>query len=442
MLFKNIAYIDGEGNYHNNHWIGTCGAIVAYSADCAPAEEEAAQYGEVYDGEGKLLLPAFYDAHAHAPMTLLRGYAENLPLQSWLNDMVFPFEAKITGDDCYWATLLACAEMARYGVVAFSDMYYFTDRCAEAVFEAGMKANLSDTLIAFGETRLADLPLQAHNEMLLREWHKAGDGRILIDANIHAEYTTNPKAIEDIVAYAHKHDLNIQVHVSETKTEHVECQERRGGLTPVAYLNSLGVFDGPCTAAHCVWVDDADIDILVDKGVYVAANPASNMKLGSGFAPYANMLERGVKLCLGTDGMASNNNHDMMQDMYLLALVGKGSTLDPAAVMPQEAFRAATRMGALSQGRADCGEIAVGMKADLCVLDITGPSWAPMINPLVNVVYSGHGSDVVLTLCDGQVVYRDGVWPTIDVEKAKAEVTAAYERIVHELEADAAEANK
>lgn len=439
MLFKNIAYIDGEGNYRDNQWIGTSGSTIVYVGDCAPDEKEGVEYGEEYDGEGKLLLPAFYDAHAHAPMTLLRGYAENLPLQSWLNDMIFPFEAKITGDDCYWATLLACAEMARYGVVSFSDMYYSTDRCAEAVFEAGMKANLSDTLIAFGDTRLADLPLQASNEMLLREWHKAGDGRILIDANIHAEYTTNPKAIEDIVAYARQHELRIQVHVSETKVEHEECQQRRGGLTPVEYLNSLGVFDGPCTAAHCVWVEDSDIEILAEKGVYVAANPASNMKLGSGFAPYTKMLGQGVKLCLGTDGMASNNNHDMMQDMYLLALIAKGSTLDPAAVTPLEAFRAATRMGALSQGRDDCGEIAVGMKADLCVLDVTGPSWTPMINPLVNVVYAGHGSDVVLTLCDGQVIYRDGQWPTIDVEQAKTQVTAAYLRIKESLTAEAIE---
>lgn len=433
MLFKNIGYIDAEGNYRDKQWIGTCGSTIAYISDCAPEDEDKTAYGEIYDGEGKLLLPAFYDAHAHAPMTLLRGYAENLPLQSWLNDMVFPFEAKITGDDCYWATLLACAEMARYGVVSFSDMYYFTDRCAEAVLEAGMKANLSDTLIAFGETRLADLPLQEHIESLLGVWQGAGDGRIRIDANIHAEYTTNPAAIEDIVTYARQNGLRIQVHVSETKTEHLECQARRGGLTPVAYLDSLGVFDGPCTAAHCVWVDDSDISILADKGVYVAANPASNMKLGSGFAPFVKMLDAGVNLCLGTDGMASNNNHDMMQDMYLLALIAKGSTLDPAALTPFEAFRAATRMGALSQGREDCGEIALGMKADLCVLDVAGPSWTPMINPLVNVVYSGHGSDVVLTLCDGQVIYRDGQWPTIDIEQAKAEVSKAYRRIVDEL---------
>ena len=154
------------------------------------------------------------------------------------------------------------------------------------------------------------------------------------------------------------------------------------------------------------------------------------MKLGSGFAPVAKMLARGVNVCLGTDGMASNNNHDMMQDMYLLALTAKGSTNDPAVVTPKQALTAATRMGALSQGRDDCGYVAVGAKADLCVLDTSGPSWAPMTNPLVNVVYAGHGADVCLTMCD---VYREGEWPTLDIERAKAEVEARTKRIIGEL---------
>ena len=204
-------------------------------------------------------------------------------------------------------------------------------------------------------------------------------------------------------------------------------------MTPVRYFESLGVLDVPVTAAHCVWVDDGDIDVLAERGVFVAANPASNMKLGSGFAPVAKMLARGVNVCLGTDGMASNNNHDMMQDMYLLALTAKGSTNDPAVVTPKQALTAATRMGALSQGRDDCGYVAVGAKADLCVLDTSGPSWAPMTNPLVNVVYAGHGADVFLTMCDGVVVYREGEWPTLDIERAKAEVEARTKRIIGEL---------
>lgn len=433
MLFANIDLLDENLDYRTHQWVGVKDGHIAYKGDTEPSAEEAATYGEVYDGCGKVLMPAFYNAHAHAPMTLLRGYAENLPLQAWLNDKVFPFEAKITPEDCYWGTLLACAEMARYGVVSFSDMYYHMQEGARAAIDAGLKMNVSDTLIAFGDVGLDDLPLRAQDDRLIHDLHKAAEGRIVVDCNIHAEYTSNPRAVADMAAYAKERGLRIQLHASETKLEHEECQQRHNGLTPVRYFESLGVLDVPVTMAHCVWVDDEDIDILAARGVFVAANPASNMKLGSGFAPIPRMLERGVKVCLGTDGMASNNNHDMMQDLYLLALVYKGSTGDPTVVSPKQALGTATRMGALSQGREDCGLVKEGMKADLCVLDVTGPSWAPMTDPLGNLVYAGHGSDVCLTMCDGQVVYRDGVWPLVDVERAKAEVVARTKRIMDEL---------
>ena len=433
MLFADIDLLDEDLDYRTRQWVGVRDGRIAYLGDEAPAGEEAAAYGEVYDGRGKLLAPAFYNAHAHAPMTLLRGYAENLPLQAWLNDKVFPFEDRITPEDCYWGTTLACAEMARYGCVSFSDMYYHMEEGARAALDAGLKMNLSDSLLAFNGEGLDELPVDAQNRRLLHDLQGAGDGRIVVDCNIHAEYTSNPRAVADLAAFAREQGLRVQVHVSETRAEHEECRQRHGGLTPVRYFDSLGLFDAPVTAAHCVWVDDEDIDVLAARGVFVAANPASNMKLGSGFAPVPKMLERGVKVCLGTDGMASNNNHDMMQDLYLLALLYKGSTNDPSVVTPKQALAAATRMGALSQGRDDCGYVAIGAKADLCVFDVSGPSWAPMTNPLVNVVYAGHGADVCLTMCDGRVVYRDGAYPTLDVERAKAEVNARTQRIVGEL---------
>ena len=433
MLFADIDLIDEDFEYRPHQWVGVRDGRIAYRGGEAPAGAAAEAFGEVYNGRGKLLMPAFYNAHAHAPMTLLRGYAENLPLQAWLNDAVFPFEAKITPEDCYWGTLLACAEMARYGCVSFSDMYYHMDEGARAVIDAGLKMNLSDSLLAFNGEGLDDLPVKGNIDRLIRDFQGAADGRIVVDCNIHAEYTSNPRAVSDLAAYAKEHGLRIQLHASETRLEHEECKQRRGGLTPVRYFESLGVLDVPVTAAHCVWVDDGDIEVLAEKGVFVAANPASNMKLGSGFAPVAKMLERGVHVCLGTDGMASNNNHDMMQDMYLLALLPKGVTGDPAVVTPQQVLRAATRTGALSQGREDCGSVLEGMRADLCVLDVSGPSWAPMTNPLVNVVYAGHGADVCLTMCDGRVVFRDGIWPTLDIERAKAEAATRTRRIIGEL---------
>ena len=199
------------------------------------------------------------------------------------------------------------------------------------------------------------------------------------------------------------------------------------------YFESIGVFDVPVIAAHCVWVDDKDIEILAKRGATVALNPASNMKLASGFAPVQKLLDAGVNVALGTDGMASNNNHDLFQDMYLMGTIYKGHELDPAIISPKQVIAAATRGGALAQGREDCGLVKVGMKADLTVLDTTGASWCPMTNPEVNIVFSGHGSDVVLTMCDGEVVYRDGVCPGVDLEQVKAEVSARTKRIISEL---------
>ena len=431
MLFKDIDLLDENLDFQAHQWVGVKDGRIDYIGSEVPADADA--YGEVYDGAGKLLLPAFYNAHAHAPMTLLRGFAENLPLQAWLETKCWPFEAKMTPEDNYWGTLLACAEMARYGCVSFSDMYYATDERVRAVDEAGIKVNVCESELFFEAKPFADYAIAAKMEDYIKKYHGALDGRILVDYNIHAEYTSNEQTCRDIAAVTKAAGLRMHLHLSETKSEHEECKQRHGGMTPAAYFASIGVFDSPTTAAHCVWCEDGDLEILKQHGVWVALNPASNMKLGSGFAPVKRMLERGVNVALGTDGMASNNNHDMFQDLYLMALLSKGYLNDPTAVTPQQALGAATRGGALSQGREDCGQVKVGMKADLAVLDVTGPSWHPMTDPLMNVVYAGHGSDVVLTMCDGKVVYRDGVWPGVDIERAKAECTQRTQRIISEL---------
>ena len=430
MLFENIAILDQNLDYQEGQFVATAAdGTIAYVGPQAPANYE----GETYDGTGKLLIPALYNAHAHAPMTLLRGYAENAPLQEWLNDLVWPYEAKMTPEDNYWATLLSCAEMARYGCVSFSDMYYHTPERAQAVAESGLKANLCTSPIAFEPKGIREFPIFAEMEEGAAKYHGSENGRIRFDACVHAEYTNNDVTTKSVVDWAKEKGLGMQIHLSETKSEVEECKQRHNGMSPVEWFNSLGAFDIPLTAAHCVWVDEDDIRILAEKGVSVAHNPASNMKLASGFAPIAAMMDAGVNVCLGTDGMASNNNHDMFQDMYLAALLPKGNLLDPAVITPKQIFAAATRNGALAQGRTDCGLIKEGFRADLAVLDVTGPSWTPMTDPLCNLVYAGHGSDVALTMCDGQVVYQDGTWPTIDLEQAKAQVIARHQRICGQL---------
>lgn len=434
MLFEHIAIIDENNDYQADQFVGVKDGRIAYIGSVPPADADA--YGETYDGTGKLMVPALYNAHAHTPMTLLRGFAENLPLDRWLNEKCWPFENKMTPEDIYWGTLLACAEMARYGVVSASDMYYATPERARAFTESGLKANLCEGLIAFEPKPYRDYPICQQNEEYVRTLHGSANGRIRIDYNIHAEYTSNEQTCRDIVALLKENGLRLHLHLSETQKEVDECRERHAGLSPVEYFESIGAFDVPCTAAHCVWLDEHDIDILKSHGVFVANNPVSNMKLGSGFAPIPAMLAHDMSVCVGSDGMASNNNHNLFSDLYVMGLIYKGYNLDPTAVSPQQILRAASRTGALSQGRTDCGLVKEGFCADVCVLDVTGPQWCPMTDPVYNIVFAGDGSDVVLTLCDGAVVFdarAANPWPLIDIERAKAEVSQRAERIIAAL---------
>ncbi len=431
VIFSNIAMLDSTQTVRNGMWVGVQNDIIAYVDNKAPQDIE--QYGEVYDGQGRLLLPGFYNAHAHSPMTLLRGYAEGLPLDRWLNESVFPFEAKMTPEDSYWGSMLSIAEMLKFGTVSFSDMYFHTDARAWAVMDTGIKANLCDSVIAIGDGEFATNPGCIANDKAFADYNGTANGRILVDFNIHAEYTSGPHVCAEIAQRARELNTRIHVHVSETKKEHEECKTRHNGMTPVQYFESLGVFEVPVLAAHCVWLEDADMDIMANHGAFVAANPISNMKLGSGFAPLHRYLENGIDVALGTDGPASNNNLDMMQDMYIMSMMPKGLSGNPCAITPAESIMAATRTGARAQGRMDCGVIDYGMKADLMVLDITGPSWYPATDILNNLIYAGHGHDVVMTMVDGVVLYRDGQWPTLDIERVKFEVAKRSARIISEL---------
>ncbi|MCL2151295.1 MAG: amidohydrolase family protein, partial [Coriobacteriia bacterium] len=300
--------------------------------------------------------------------------------------------------------------------------------------ESGIKANICPALMVFdSDVRFEDLPERESNERYVKEFHGSQDGRIRIDLNIHSEYISNPHVVKAVGDQAVELGVGTHVHISETLTEHEECKQRRSGLTPAAYFESLGFFRQPCTAAHCVWAEPDDWDIFRRNNVTVAANPASNLKLASGVALLPEMLAAGVNIGLGTDGPASNNNHNMLKDIYLLATIYKASGNDPTLVTPADAMRIATVNGARAQGRPDCGEIAIGQRADLAVLDTDVPWMQPVHSQLNNLVYAASGSDVVLTMVDGQVLYRDGQWPTIDVERVGAEAQAAADRISAQL---------
>lgn len=428
MLFRNIDLLDEQFQLKRGQYVGVKDGVIDYIGETAPQED----YGEVYDGRHRLLLPGFYNVHSHAPMTLLRGYAENLPLQRWLNERVFPFEDKLSDESAYYGTQLAIAEMLASGTVSFSDMYFFLDGMTKAILESGIKCSLSRGLTVFDDSDYEQTAAYRDNLHLLDEWNGMNGGRLLADLCIHGEYTSTPKVVEAVAAQAKARGARMHIHLSETQAEHEECKQRHG-MTPAAYMQARGVFDVPTTAAHCVWLEGEDFDILKAHGVTVACCPASNLKLASGYANVPRMLDMGINVALGTDGAASNNNLNILQDLYLFAVVYKGYYHDSTLITPAQALYAATRAGALSQGREDSGRLAVGCKADLCVIDTDTPQFTPMTDTACNVVYAAQGADVCLTMVDGEVLYRDGEFKTIDIEKAKAEAQRHTDAILRSL---------
>jgi len=430
MLFSNIDILDENLDLKKNQYVAIKDSRIAYIGDSKPDED----FGEVYDGYGKLLMTGFVNAHSHSAMTLMRGYAENLALSDWLNTRIFPFEAKLDDEAIYSGVMLAAAEMLRFGIVSTTDMYFGAESTRKAVLESGVKMNFSLCVTCFDDRGLKELPVHSEFESAFDAFHNAADGRLKLDLAPHAEYTTTPRVIEDIGAFAKEKGLNVHVHLSETKSEHEGAKERRGGRTAARYFYDLGLFDAPTTAAHCVWLEGDDFDLLKEKGVTVASCPVSNIKLASGFVDAPLMLKKGMKFALGTDSVASNNNLNILEEVKLFATLFKASSGDPTAITPKEALYAATRAGALSQGREDCGALKVGNRADLIVIDMKNkPYLAPCHDVVNNIVFSALGSDVCLTMVDGNVLYRDGLYTTIDIERVVANAEESVRRILSRL---------
>lgn len=385
------------------------------------AEVIADPAAELIDCAGNLLMPAFYNIHCHAAMTLFRGYGEDLPLQRWLEEKIFPAEELLTPNSVYVATKLAIAEMLRNGIASFSDMYMFEDSVARAVLETGIKANLSRSLVSFDPA--FDLKTDsrfAEAKALVKEFQNAGDGRLKIDLSLHAEYTNLPRYCAEVGEYAAAHGLGMQLHLSETEKEHVECVARHG-KTPTAFFNDLGVLNTPTTAAHCVYVTDEDIAIMAEKGVTAAHNPVSNLKLGSGVMPIRKMLDAGVNVGLGTDGVASNNRLDILREMQTAAILHKGVNRDPAIVKAHEMPALATVNGAKAQGRDDCGRVEVGMRADLILIDRDSLHNMPTYDDYAMLAYSADSRDIQMTMVDGRILYRNGEYTLIDEERLRYE---------------------
>ncbi len=381
------------------------------------------------DGRGKVLLPGLVNAHTHIPMTLLRSYADDLALHTWLYEHIFPIEAKLTAEDIYWGSQLALLEMIAGGTTCFCDMYYFVDRIAEAAAQAGVRALLSRGLVNglemddYSEDERLNEAVEVH-----REWDGAMDGRIRVAFAPHAVYTCAPQYIRAIRDTAEKLGAHIHVHVDETVKEHNDCLQQYG-KTPVRHLYDIGLFDLPTVAAHCVHVTDHDMDMMKEKNVAFVHNPGSNLKLGSGIAPVPDALQKGLNVALGTDGASSNNNLNMWEEINLAALIHKGARLDPLAVNAAEALKMATVNGAKALGFNRCGQIREGFRADMVLVDISKPHYLPLHRLTSNLAYSAQAADVETVFVDGKILYDRGEYKTLDKEKILHHVRLVYKKL-------------
>ena len=379
------------------------------------------------DADGMVLLPGLINTHTHAAMTLLRGYADDMELKPWLQERIWPLEMKLEADDVYWGTRLGIAEMIRGGVTCFNDMYHFFAAAARAVVDSGIRGVISGVLLGF-------LPNAEENLKraiaFAEEWRGAGDGRLVTMLGPHAPYTVPNPLFEKVIAAAQETGVGIHTHLSETASE-VQDSLRDHGVTPVRRMHDLGVFAvHPVLAAHCVHLTDEDIEILVANRVGIAHNPGSNMKLASGVAPVPRLLAAGAVVGLGTDGPASNNNLDMIEEMRLAALLHKVNTGDPTVVHARQALAMATRGGAAALGLGDMiGQIRVGLKADLALLDFRQPHLQPRHDVVSHLVYSARAGDVRTVFINGEPVMVDGKLQTMEEEEIYGQVEARLARL-------------
>lgn len=418
ILFKNIDVVTGDGEVIYNGCVMVSDGVITHVGRDMP--EHGGVIQRVVPGRGRLLMPGLYNTHTHLPMTAMRGFADDCPLDKWLNDYIFPVEDKFDERCARICADIAVAEMIRSGTVSFSDQYFFCDQIAAAAACAGLKANISRGIVGGEDFDPAtDTRLKEQIE-LYDKWNGYDGGRIKIDFAVHAEYTSCPAVWQAVADEANSREAGISFHLSETKGEQERCLAKYGS-TPTELFEAAGLLGPRSYAAHGVWCTPEDIALLAQTGTTVCHCPASNLKLGSGIAPAAAMLAAGVNVSLGTDGAASNNSLDMFGEMKLAALLAKGAGLDPSLLPAAEVVSMAARRGAVSQGRENCGLIREGCDADLVMINTRIPSLTPNHEPYSTAVYAAVGKDVEMTMVRGNVLYEKGEFKTIDWERTREE---------------------
>ena len=380
------------------------------------------------DGKDRFAVPGMVNAHTHASMTLLRSYADDMELMDWLNNKIWPVEGKMVEKDIRIGAKLALLEMIKSGTTAYADMYGpYMESVAEETISAGIRGILARGAIGFAPSGRKTLE---ENVDLFKNYHGVGDGLISVLLGVHAPYTCPPDFCQYAAELSAANGINVHIHMSETQAEIKQITEQYG-KRPFQYIEATGLFNRPSIAAHCVWLDDADMDMMLAKKITPVHNPGSNLKLASGIAPVKKLLEKGIKVALGTDGCSSNNNLDMLEEVRLAAMLHKAKELDPLAVPAAEALKMGTEYGAQALWLDKVGKIEAGWKADIVLYDLNRPERCPRHNLVSLLVYSANSSSVDTVLCNGKVVMEKGEVKTMDQEKILFEANACAMDLVN-----------
>lgn len=381
---------------------------------------------KIIDARGSLALPGLVNSHTHVSMSLLRNLADDLELMDWLQNKIWPIEAKMGPEEVYIGASLSMIEMIRSGITAFADMYFDMDQVAKAATEAGIRANCAVGLT--GDQKAACEKLKVFRDFH-SAYHGSGNGLVQVDIGPHAPYTCDDGCMEEAAKAAADLGCGVHIHLSETEGEVRECKEKYG-ISPIQLAEKTGLFEGRAIAAHCVFVDDTDIEILARKGVHVVHNPTSNLKLASGFAPVARMIDAGVDLAIGTDGPSSNNNQNMLEEIHLSAILAKAVARNPKALPAPQALEVASRGGSRALGLEEkSGSIEAGAPADLFLLSTEGSHMQPLNDPIAAVVYGAAPSDIHTVICAGNPLMQDGKMLHLDEEAILKEARNVMKRL-------------
>ncbi len=384
------------------------------------AKNDGTAFEREIDLDGNLLMPSFKNAHTHSAMTFGRSLSDDMPLQEWLYDKIFPIEAKLNGDDIYKLSKLAFLEYLTSGISACFDMYYFPENIAQASIDTGFRTVLCGAVNNFKESI----------ELLEEYYNKYNNYNELLSYQLgfHAEYTTDKALMKQIAKLAEKYKAPVYMHSSETMDETAACINTYG-KTPTQLFDKLGLFNYGGGAFHSVWIDDSDMKIYKKRGVWAVINSGSNCKLASGVAPVSAMADKGINLAIGTDGASSNNALDMFREMYMTCVLQKIKNKDASSMEAAKVLEMATVGSARCMGLDDCDCIAVGKKADLIVIDLNRPSMQPINNIVKNLVYSGSKDVIKLTMVNGNILYENGSFPALDIKQIYKEANDVVKRL-------------